>query len=144
MMQKKLLIVPLTIAFAAILTAWLIYPGLYIYIPVANTTEVYRINRVTGEKQLASQWGWKTEAEYLALYSAQEDREEAAFDAKVKEFARDAGAGRIERAMWTGGRLTVQYRDGHYASAVVNVLNQPAIERANDALVRHHVTVAQG
>jgi hypothetical protein len=141
-MQKKFLFLSLAVAVALVLTAWVIYPGLYVYVPIAGTTDVYRVNRVTGVKQLASQWGWKTEAEYLALYSAQQDREEAAFFARVKQFEGEAVQGKIVKATWTGGRLTVRYKDGSAGAAVVNYSNQAAIERATEALLRHSVPIA--
>jgi hypothetical protein len=143
-MAKKLVLIGLSLTCAAILVAVLIYPGLYIYVPVDNSTDVYRVNRVTGLKQLATQWGWKTESEAEALYAVEQDRKQAAFDAQIARFEQDASAGQITGATWKAGRLVVQYTDGHSASAEIDMVNQSAVDRANEALTRHGITVGHG
>jgi hypothetical protein len=118
-----------------------VWPTLYIYGRMENSSEVFRVSRLGGTKEWASEFGWQTEAELQRRHRQKSEREKAEFERQVAGFLQEAAQGKVASAEWTGGRLTVIYRDGRSAEATISIFHQPIIERVTRDFVSRGVNM---
>lgn len=87
-----------------------VWPGLWVY--GTSGSEMYRVNRFTGTKQWATDFGWLTADAHV---SALEERRLERLGETAKRVYQDAKNGKVASANQNAERLIVRYASGEEA-----------------------------
>ena len=115
-----------------------LYAASFVYGKVDGSTDVFRVNRFTGKKEFATDYGWETQREMML-------RAESELKADVEQFKRAVdrivavGPKKIVDVTWNGSLLSAKLADG---STIEAQARYNSFSGDLDGAVRHRLNTA--
>jgi hypothetical protein len=119
-------------ALAVVAALPFLYTASFVYGQVENTTDVFRVNRFTGQKQFASEFGWVTLEELGNKMQARDEQSKAAFKKTLSEVVELGKKGEVRDATWNGVQLGAKTLQGREIRAEVSAAPILHSEFGND------------